>query len=350
MTEASVREVFREQARSCARMGSPFTGRVCALVADRMRAGGVVADRILGWPGDASYQGATVALRLAGGLHGLVLEGAEPALVAVYPPHEADDAALWAAISAALADHAGYLLARLDRPPQTNEPQRSAALCPGFLTVAELTGGLPLVTSELGASAGLNLSWDRFGYRFGDATWGDPGSPLQLEPDWRGPPPPLGPLGVAARASCDLTPLDATTDAGRLRLLSYVWPDQAARMERIAAAIGIARAAGITVEAADAAGWLERRLAEPHPGHVHVVYHSIIWTYLPPETQARIEASLTDAGARARPGAPLAWLRLEGGDAGNGAEISLTLWPGGETRVLGRASHHGTWVDWTGWR
>ena len=43
--------------------------------------------------------------------------------------------------------------ARLDGPPQTNEPQRSAALCPGFLTVADRTG-LPLVTSELGASAG----------------------------------------------------------------------------------------------------------------------------------------------------------------------------------------------------
>ena len=95
MTAATVREVFREQARSCAKMGSPFTARVCALVADRMQAGGAVADRILGWPGDASYQGATVALRLAGGLHGLVLEGAAPGLAAVYPPHESDDAALW---------------------------------------------------------------------------------------------------------------------------------------------------------------------------------------------------------------------------------------------------------------
>lgn len=348
MTAAAVREVFREQARSCAKMGSPFTARVCALVADRMQAGGAVADRILGWPGDASYQGATVALRLAGGLHGLVLEGAAPGLAAVYPPHESDDAALWAAISAALTEHAGYLLARLDRPPQTNEPQRSAALCPGFLTVAELTGGLPLVISELGASAGLNLWWDRFSYRFGEAVWGDPGSPVRLEPDWQGPPPPLRPVRAADRAGCDLAPLDAT-GPDRLRLLSYIWPDQTARMARIAAAIEIARAGGVRVEPADAADWLERRLSEPQPGHVHLVYHSIIWTYLPPATQARIEAMLRAAGTRAQAENPLAWLRLEGGDAENGAEITLTLWPGGEAQILGRASHHGTWVSWTGW-
>ncbi len=350
MSAAAIREVFREQARSCAKMGSPFTARVCALLAERMAVGGAVADRVLGWPGDASYQGATVALRLTGGLHGLVLERTDPALAAVYPPNEVDDAALWTAISAALVRHADYLLSRLDGPPQTNEPQRSAALCAGFLTVAERVGGLPLVTSELGASAGLNLSWDRFAYRLGGATWGDPVAPVRLQPDWQGPPPPLPSIRVAARAGCDIAPLDATTPEGRLRLLSFVWPDQTARFARTAAAIEVARAAGIRVEPADAADWLARRLAVPHPGHAHVVYHSIIWTYLPPATQARITGLLAEAGARAPSDAPLAWLRLEGGDAENGAEITLTLWPDGETRTLGRASHHGTWVRWAGWR
>ena len=158
-----------------------------------------VADRVLGWPGDPSNRADALPLRLAGALHGLVLEGRDPGLAAVYPPHDAPtDDALWAAVAAAFAAHAAYILARLDGPPQTNEPQRSAALCPGFLTVAALTG-LPLVTSELGASAGLNLLWDRFAYRFGAAAWGDPASPVRIAPDWQGPPPPL-PRGPGRRA------------------------------------------------------------------------------------------------------------------------------------------------------
>jgi hypothetical protein len=349
VTEAGVRAVFREQARSCAVMGSPFTARVCALLAERMTARGAVADKVLGWPGDASSQGATVALRLTGALHGLVLERTLPDLVAAYPPHEVDDESLWTAIAAALTGQAGYLLARLDLPPQTNEPQRSAALCPSFHTIAALTGGLPLLTSELGASAGLNLAWDRFRYRFGEVAWGDPRSPVRLEPEWRGPPPPLSAVSVAARAACDLAPIDATRREGALRLLSFVWPDQTERLARVAAAIEVARSGGIQVERADAADWLERRLGTNHPGQAHVVYHSIIWSYLPAETQARITALLSAAGAVARPDAPLAWLRLEGGDADRGAEITLTLWPSGETRTLGRASHHGAWIHWTGW-
>jgi hypothetical protein len=80
-----------------------------------------------------------------------------------------------------------------------------------------------------------------------------------------------------------------------------------------------------------------------------VVYHSIFWQYLPPEPQARARALLEAAGAAATPDAPLAWLRMEGDGADPGAGISLTLWPGGETRLLGRADFHGAWIDWRGW-
>ena len=120
----------------CAAMGSPFTARLCTLLGERLAPGGAVADRVLGWPGDPGGRADAVPLRLAGALHGLVIEGRDPRLAAVYPPHDADDDALWQAVSTALAAEAPYILRRLDGPPQTNEPQRSAALCPGFLTVA----------------------------------------------------------------------------------------------------------------------------------------------------------------------------------------------------------------------
>jgi hypothetical protein len=104
----------------------------------------------------------------------------------------------------------------------------------------------------------------------------------------------------------------------------------------------------VAVARADAADWLEARLAEVRPGAAHVVAHSIVWQYLGPERQARIRAALDAAGARATPHAPLAWLRLEADGGAPGAGLALTLWPGGETRTLARADFHGSWVEWSG--
>lgn len=342
----SVRDAFREQAAFCAGMGSPFTARLCRLVAERLEPGDAVADRVLGWPGAAGGRSDALPLRLAGALHGLVLEGRDAPLAAVYPPHAADDASLWAAVRGALEEHAPYVLVRLEGPPQTNEPQRSAALTPGMLTIAA-RAGLPLVTSELGASAGLNLSWDRFSYQFGGARWGDPAASVRIVPEWDGPEPPVLEARVAERAGVDRAPVDPVRD--RLRLLSFVWADQTARMERLAGAIDIARRHDIRVERGDAVDWLAQRLATPRPGCTHVVYHSIFWQYLAPEAQARATDLMHDAGTRARDAAPLAWLRMESDGEAPGAAITLTLWPGGETRLLGRVDFHGAWVRWTGW-
>jgi hypothetical protein len=157
---------------------------------------------------------------------------------------------------------------------------------------------------------------------------------------------------VAESAGCDLHPINPCDAAAAHRLLSYVWADQVSRLDRMRAAIKLACTEGVRVEAADAADWLGGRLA-PRPGRAHVVLHSIMWQYLPGSTQARIETLLGAAGARASANAPLAWLRLEPDGSGGvdpGAALSLTLWPGGTTRRLGRADYHGRWVRWQGGR
>ena len=63
-------------------------------------------------------------------------------------------------------------------------------LLPGFLPIARETG-LPLALHEIGSSAGLNLLFDRFHYRYGDVEWGDPASPVRLAPEVRGNPVPI---------------------------------------------------------------------------------------------------------------------------------------------------------------
>lgn len=347
----TVHAAFREQAEHCADLGSPFTARLCGLFAERLTPQNAVAARLLAWPGDASGRADALPLRLCGALHALKLEDRDADLAAVYPPRDAgvSDDALWIAVTAALERHESFVLRRLEGPPQTNEPQRSGALAPGFLTVAALTG-LPLVTSEIGASAGLNMVWDRFSYRMGSQSWGDAASKVTIAPEWQGPAPPMPACHVAARAGCDRAPPGVRRAEDRMTLLSFVWPDQEDRLARVRAAIDLARDTRVCVERAEAADWLEARLAEPHPGRAHVVYHSIVWQYLDAATQTRCHAALDGAMRRASAEAPVAWLRLEGDGRTPGAAITLTMAPGGETREIGRGDFHGRWIRWTGWQ
>lgn len=349
MTDAEiVRQSFLRQAKSCDDLGSPFTARLCRLMAARLDETTSVGRHILEWQGDPTSNGDALALRLAGALHALMLSGTDPGLNPVYPPHPSTDDELWVACEKALSRDEAFILARLKSPPQTNEVRRSAALLPGFLTIAALFDNRPLVLSEIGASAGLNLQWDLYSYRLGNTSWGQ-GSHVQLSPDWTGPPPPEAQLTVAERAGCDLNPLDPQSFEHRQRLLSYLWADQADRIERTRAALVMAADSDLSVDRADAVDWLTTRLQKSYPGAVHVIYHSVAWQYLPAARQAEGNALIAAAGARATAQAPLARLQMEGDGQNDGAALTLTVWPPGESHVVGRADFHGRWVKWTGW-
>ncbi|WP_426239571.1 DUF2332 domain-containing protein [Pararhizobium sp. DWP1-1-3] len=348
-TEDSVRLAFVQQASSCRELGSPFTSSLCALAAERLTGDHPVGAKILSWSGDPSPGGDSVPLRLAGALHALVLSGSDKQLASVYPPQTAEADDLWSAIEQACRIHASFILDRLTSAPQTNEVRRSGALLPGFLTISSLLQK-PLVLSEVGASAGLNLQWDRYEYWLGDRTWALQPSPVLIAPEWRGPPPPLDtPVHVDSRAGCDLNPLNPASEADALRLLSYIWADQQDRLERTRFALAIAATNRQTVDRADAVDWLEKRLQEVHEDQVHVVYHTIAWQYLPAHSKAEGEALIAAAGERATESAPLARLQMEADDQKHSAALTLQVWPSGEKHLIGRADFHGRWVEWIGW-
>ncbi len=347
MSRSPIDAAFARQAVHCETLGSPFMARLCGLLAAQIStARGMVAARLRNWPGDPSHRADAVPLRLCGALHALVLDGADAGLAAVYPPHHRmhDDTALWRAVSHALHTHADRILAWLASPPQTNEVQRSAALYLGLLAVGQRTER-PLVLTEIGASGGLNLNLDRYGYSFGGVPLGSSGSPVRLIPDWRGPPPPPVPVSVGARAGCDLRPLDFGQARDRLRGLAYIWADQQDRLQRTAAAMPLAAALGTRVEKQDAAAFVAQRLSAWTGESPFVLMHSIVWQYLPQATRERIEAALRQAGAAAVMDAPLAWVRMEGDGDSPGAGLRLTLWPGGEERLLARCDFHGRWIE-----
>ena len=344
----AVRAAFRSQAKSCRALGSSFVATLCELAAERLTTEHPVGRIILGWTGDPSSSADSVPLRFAGALHALVLAGVDPTLAAAYPPHATDPDGLWHAVEQACRDHSEAILARLASAPQTNEVRRSAALLPGLLTIAQLFGK-PLCLSEVGASAGLNLLWDRYAYRLGDFVWGDPQSPVMLAPEWTGPAPPDASPVVRERAGCDLRPLDPARPEDAERLLSYLWADQADRVERTRAALRLAVLSGLKVEAADAVDWLRHRLAVTRPGCAHVITHTIAWQYLPLAAREEGEALIDKAGRAATLSAPLARLSLEGDGREHGAALTLQIWPTGERHEIGRAGFHGRWVDWRGW-
>lgn len=331
---------LRQQATWCARLGSPLYATLLAAGADDVEAGGPCWTVLAGH--DADPEGSALALRFMAGVHRLVLEGRAPRLARHYPS-AGGDATTPGAWDAFRETVTGSPMA-IDAPVQTNEVGRSAALVGGFLLVARETG-LPLRVLELGASAGLNLRWDHYRYEKGPDAWGDQSSPVRMVDVFVDRAPPFEVAArVVERAGCDRAPIDATSADGELTLLSFVWPDQTARMAALRGAIDVARRVPAIVDASDAAEWVASRLSASHDGVATVVFHSIVMQYLGDETRARVVDTLADAGQRASRAAPLAWLRMEPAD--RGMEIRLTSWPGGVERLVASAGAHGRPVRW----
>jgi hypothetical protein len=273
------------------------------------------------------------------------LSGRDAALAALYPPRQ-ERGDLARAVTDAIASHRDVIAEYLAVAPQTNEIGRSAVLLPGFAAIAQATQ-LPLTTFEIGASAGLNQLWHRYRYALGNLAWGDPSSAVLIRADWQGAAPLLPDrIAVASHAACDVAPIDLQREGAALRLMSYVWPDQRERLERLRAAILLAQRLQVRVEAADALTWAGEALATQRPGSATVIYHSVMWQYLPEPTRNGLRGLIEATGSHATRQAPLAWLAFEPPASDARMLLTLTLWPGGERRVLAEAHPHGQWVRW----
>ncbi|MGH2974796.1 MAG: DUF2332 domain-containing protein [Solirubrobacterales bacterium] len=330
------------QADACRMIGSPLYAGLLERAAEDVAARGPTWEILRGHENDPRFS--VLGLRLLGSVNRLVLTGREPALADAYADGRVTGA--WKRLREALRRNATELRDTLERPVQTNEVGRCAALLFGFLAVSGETG-LPLRLLEVGASAGLNLRWDRYRYEADGFSWGTRDSPLTLAFELDGATPPQLPTAVevACRSGCDAAPIDPTTEEGQLSLLTYIWPDQGERIERMRSALAIAAKEPVRVDQERAATWTNRMLAEPVRGQATVIYHSIVSQYLSDEERAALFDGIREAGERATPDAPLAWLRMEPAD--DRANLDLTLWPHGEERRLARVGYHGNPVELT---
>jgi hypothetical protein len=236
-----------------------------------------------------------------------------------------------------------------DRPVQTNEPQRSWALLPLFLTVARAAAGQRLDLVELGASAGLNLLWDRYGYRYAAGGWGDASSRLQLGGEERARVP--GDLlsvevEVRRRVGIDLHPVDAATEDG-IRLLEAFVLDAGYRT-RVARASEVLAAGPPELVRGDYLELLPGLLRERSGDALTVVFQTHSTVYLSDEERARVRAIVDEGGAAG----PLAWISTptpeEHGERRGDYPLELALWPGGERRIVARTNVRGEWLEWAG--
>ena len=170
----------------------------------------------------------------------------------------------------------------LTRSTQTNEVGRLATLLPAFASVVP-SGPVALI--EAGASAGLNLFPDRWGY-----AWSTPAGVVELGPapylscEVSGPAPlPTALPEVAWRGGIDLNPLDVTDPEAMRWLETLVWPEEDDRRVRLRRAIDVAAADPPRLVRGDLLTELPALVAEASAFGTVLVFHSAVAAYLPVE-------------------------------------------------------------------
>jgi len=348
-TRAKLVETIDLQRFGFRNLGSPFYDRLADELATVILEDGPVWSVLAPFAG-APFEDAYV-LRFFAGIHKRVLEGSTPALAAHFPSTGGDGnaRAAMAAIVEFLEESPEAVRDALAVPPQTNEVGRSSALASGLLVIAGETA-MPIQLREIGSSGGLNLRLDSYWYEQDGEGWGTRGSPLRFENFWEGGAPNFSQgAEIVDRRGCDRHPIDATSPAGALTLLSYVWPEPHERFVRIHHAIEIAQKTPVTIDRADAATWVPHELSKRAERAVFVIMHSVVWQYLEVETAAAVTEAMAEAGAAVSPDSPLAWLRLEPNpETYAPAELKVTLWNGSgpQERLLATTSFHGGSIAW----
>jgi hypothetical protein len=288
-----------------------------------------------------------------GAIHFLLLQGAKHPLCAFFPSvshstsTDSDPYPYFRSFSLENKKRIRHLIS--SRRVQTNEVQRCACLLPAFGQVARESPKRPLSILDIGASAGLNLLWDRYGYDYGmGRKYADPDSPVQISCTLRGelrPPIPEVLPPVESRVGIDLNPINVRNPEEMLWLRSLVWPENTRRAELLQQAIGLAKQEPPRVVAGDVLDVLPDVLSGL-PGDTTIcLFHSHTVYQFPQELRDRLSSLIVEY-SRNR----------------NLFEVSFEWWRGKdqpllelsrvhdghrEEEVLAYCNPHGEWLQWT---
>jgi hypothetical protein len=303
---------------------------------------------------------------LLAAVHYLLLGGTGHPLARFYPsvPTAQSDGGSGLTLADAFrsfcADQRPGLLALIESGrTQTNDVRRTAALVLALQEIGRRRP-LPLALVEVGASAGLNLLYGRYRYRFAETAVGVTCSEVEVRVSVDDRIESRIDRIVPAAASAigiDVAPIDLF-DPDQVRWLrSFVWPELSDDADRLMAAIDLARTAPATVVEGDGIDRLPG-VVDEIPRHVlPVVFHATLLTYLDPRRRVELFETLAAIGATR----PLASIALEspgllataGGidlshvDASNASFVLTTaLWRHGHRSdaALAQVDPYGRWI------
>ena len=231
----------------------------------------------------------------------------------------------------------GYLETRM---VQTNEVGRCAYLMPGFMTVAAENPGRPLGLLDVGASAGLNLNWDLYRYRYTNAVeYGPAESSVLIECEARNGLPKLPQTfpRVNFRLGIDLEPVDLSDDEEYEWMQALVWPEHRDRRALLSAAKDVWLRSRPTIWRGDAVQLLPAALAAAPEDSALCVFHCHTLNQFSAAGRERFESVLHEASAR----------RVVYHLSSEGQRVSLVRIERGMTTSLlaARAQIHGKWIS-----
>jgi hypothetical protein len=230
---------------------------------------------------------------------------------------------------------------------QTNEVRRCVYLLPAFNYLARQLPAQALALVEVGASAGLNLNWDRYGYDYGDGkVYGVVDSPVRLTCTRRGTltPPLDSPIpAIATRIGLDLNPIDVRDPQAVLWLRALIWPENVARAALFERAVAVAQQHPPQLARGDALVSLPPLLHDaPRDAHL-CLFHSFVLNQFEPEARERFSTLLAEHSPHQRISVvAVEWLE--------GVSPSLTLTTFDQGRridlLLAHCHPHGEWLEW----
>jgi hypothetical protein len=246
---------------------------------------------------------------LLAAVHSLVLADTDLELAAWYPTTSSDALSTdpfpaFARLCRDRADEIRSIVAT--RTVQTNEVGRCALLVPAMGLVEAEVG--PLAMVDVGTSAGLNLQLDRFTYEYSPGGRLGASSPVLLRCGIRGEIPiPRRVPTIVSRIGIDRAPVVLSDPEQARWLLACVWPDQADRFHRLAAAIALAASNPVVIRSADAVEAVGAAVrAESVVAHP-VVVNSWVLNYLPEQRRREYVAELDAVGETC----DLSWIAVE---------------------------------------
>jgi hypothetical protein len=249
-----------------------------------------------------------------GSIHYLLLGGIDHDLGSFYPSVVGDAArrpdGAGPSLISFCSEYRREILELLQtRLVQTNAVQRSLALRLGLVAVARHRSA-PVHLIEIGASAGIHLRFDRFGYVLGEEHFGNTDSAVQIEaelvgrdrsPDLDDIPP------IASRNGVDLHPLDVRDPDDRRWLEALVWPDNRREANLLHEALAVVAADPPSVRAGNAIDVCPRLRAELPGGEPRLVFTVATRMHVPNDQLDAFDAALDSLGENA----PLYLLTLD---------------------------------------